>query len=258
MLIAITRGVSPTIGDCELTFRSRQPIDVAIAMQQQRAYEACLVQLGLRLISLPAEKLLPDAVFVEDTAVVLDEIAVVATMGAVNRRGEVQSVANTLSGYRPLKFLNHSATLEGGDSIRAGRSLYIGVSKRTNREGINQLREHVKTYDYDVIPVEVKGCLHLTTGCTYIGRDTFLLNPNWVDSSPFAGVNTISIPSEEPWAANALLVYDTVILPASCPQTRLLLEERGFKTETLDVSELEKAEAGLTCMSLIFDVEEAD
>src|ERR1700742_3188538 len=134
MLIAITRGVSPTIGDCELTFRSRQPIDVAAAILQQRAYEACLLQLGLRVISLPAEKALPDAVFVEDTAVVLDEIAVVATMGAVNRRGEVQSVANTLSRYRPLKFLNHSATLEGGDSIRAGRKLYIGVSKRTNRE----------------------------------------------------------------------------------------------------------------------------
>ena len=253
MLTAITRAVSPSIQECELTFIERQRVDVPRAIQQHTAYEKCLTELGVRVVSLPAQAELPDAVFIEDTAVVVDEVAVVASMGAVKRRREIQSLVDTLSYFRPLKFLNASATLEGGDVVRVGRTLYVGSSRRTNCEGIAQLRALLEPYDYDVKPVQVRGCLHLTTGCTYIGRDTLLVNPYWVDTSPLTDVNVIEVPSNEPWAANGLEIGGVIILSSSFPETRKLLEERSYQVRVLNISELEKAEAGLTCMSLIFD-----
>jgi dimethylargininase len=209
--------------------------------------------LGVRVISLPAEPELPDAVFVEDTAVVVNELAVVAAMGAVKRRSELPSLTKVLSSYRPLKFLNHSSTLEGGDVIRIGRTLYVGVSGRTNYEGVMQLREILKPYDYQVRPVEVKACLHLSTGCSYAGPNTILANPGWVDTSQFEGLDVIAVPPTEPWAANTLVIGDVTVVGSAYPKTRALLEERGFKAVSLDISELEKAEAGLTCLRLIFD-----
>ena len=253
MLTAITRAVSPSIQECELTFIERQPVDIPKAIRQQTAYEKCLTELGVRVISLPAQAELPDAVFVEDAAVVVDEVTVIATMGAVKRRKEIQSLVDTLSYFRPLKFLNGLATLEGGDVVRVGRTLYVGSSRRTNCEGIAQLRTLLDPYDYDVRPVQVRGCLHLTTGCTYIGRNTLLVNPYWVDTTPLTDVNVIEVPSSEPWAANGLEIGGITVLSISFPETRRLLEERGFQVRVLNISELEKAEAGLTCMSLIFD-----
>jgi dimethylargininase len=236
-----------------LTFLARQPIVVSKAVQQQRDYERCLSDLGVEVISLPPEPDYPDAVFVEDTAVVVDEVAVIPTMGAVSRQREVETVAPVLAGYRPLEFINHTGALEGGDVIIIGRTCYVGVSTRTNLNGIAQLRAFLAPYDYEVIAVEVKSCLHLTTGCTYIGRDTVLANTSWVDVSPLRGLQFIDVAETEPWAANALLVGDVVVLPESSRRTASLLRERGFEIRTVDVSELEKAEAGLTCMSLIFD-----
>ncbi len=253
MLTAITRGVSPSIQECELTFIERQQVDVSKAIRQQTAYEECLTELGVRVVSLPAQAELPDAVFIEDAAVVVDEVAVVATMGAVKRRKEIQSLVNTLSYFRPLKFLNGPATLEGGDVVRVGRTLYVGSSRRTNSEGIAQLRALLEPYDYDVRPVQVRGCLHLTTGCTYIGKNSLLVNPHWVDATPLTDVDVIEVPSKEPWAANGLEIGGITVLSSSFPETRRLLEERGFQVRVQNISELEKAEAGLTCMSLIFD-----
>jgi dimethylargininase len=253
MLTAITRGVSPSFGNCELTFMSRQPIALQKAQRQQRDYEKLLTELGVEVISLPPEPNHPDAVFVEDTAVVVDEVAVVPTMGALSRRREVETIAPVLAGYRPLAFINHAGTLEGGDVVIIGRTCYVGVSTRTNLEGVAQLRGFLAPYDYEVIAVEVKHCLHLTTGCTYIGRDTVLANTSWVDVSPLRGLQIIDVSATEPWAANALLVGDVVVLTESSRLTAALLRERGFDIRTVDVSELEKAEAGLTCMSLIFD-----
>lgn len=253
MLRAITRGISPCIGNCELTYLDRQEIDAEKAVQQQRSYEQYLSSLGLSVISLPAEPTLPDAVFVEDTAVVVDEVAVITTMGAVSRRPEVRSVSPTLAEHRPLKFINGTGTLEGGDVMRVGRTLYVGVSTRTNLDGIAQMRSILKLYDYQVRAVEVKSCLHFKTGCTYLGRNTILANRAWVDLSPLEGFEVIDVPDGEPWAANALVIGEDVLVPASCPQTAGLLDERGFNVRTINVSELEKAEAGLTCMSIIFN-----
>jgi len=253
MLTAITRSVTESIVDCELTFLPRRHIDVSKAIRQHRQYEECLRRLGVHVISLAPEPGLPDSPFVEDVAVVVDELAVIAAMGAVTRKPEVQSIEHVLSLYRSARYLNDSATLEGGDVIQAGDSLYVGLSRRTNREGVDQLREAVSPFGYQVRAVKVSGCLHLSTGCSYIGSNTILANPDWVDVSRFDGFKIISVPRSEPWAANAMLIGDTVIAAGAYPKTRARLEQQGFRVETLDISELEKAEGGLTCLSLIFD-----
>jgi len=252
-LTAIVREVSSSINDCELAFHARQPIDVARAIEQHQAYQNCLAELGLRIVSLPAEPELPDAVFVEDPAVVVDEVAIISNMGALSRQPETISLANVLSHYRPLKFLAQPATLDGGDVLRVDRSVFVGLSKRTNRDGLDQLSDLLGSYGYRVQPVEVKGCLHLKSACSYIGHDTFLVNRSWIDADPFSGFQLLDVPEDEPAAANALLLNDVVILAASFPKTRALLEKRGLRVRPIDVSELQKAEAGVTCTSLIFN-----
>jgi dimethylargininase len=250
--IAVTREVSPTIADCELSFHERHPIDAAKAIAQHRAYQDCLAELGARIIALPAEPDFPDSVFVEDTALVLDELAVIANIGTASRREETRSVADALRRYRPLKFITEPATLDGGDVLRVGRSIFVGLSRRTNREAVEQLRELLGPHQYKVVAVEVRGCLHLKTACSYIGNNTILMNRSCVRADPVRGYELLDVPEEEPGAANALLLNDTVVIPSSFPQTRVLLEERGFRIRTVDVSELQKAEAGVTCCSLIF------
>ena len=255
MLTAITRAVSASITDCELSFHARQPIDLAKAIAQHKAYQDCLAELGVRIVSLPAEPELPDAVFVEDPVVVVDEVAVISIMGAPSRRPEARTLTDALSRYRPLKFLREPATLDGGDVVRIGRRVFAGLSQRTNREGVSQLRDLLQAFDYEVQPVEVRGCLHLKSACSYIGNDTVLINRAWIDAERFRGFKLLDVPDEEPAAANALLVNDVVIIAASFPKTRALLEQRGFCVRTIDLSELQKAEAGVTCTSLIFNHE---
>jgi dimethylargininase len=254
-LTAIVREVSSSINDCELSFHTRQRIDVARAMAQHESYQDCLVALGVRIVSLPAEPELPDAVFVEDPAIVVDEVAIISNLGAPSRRPEAGSLANALLRYRPLRFLADPATLDGGDVLRIDRSVFVGLSRRTNRDGIDQLGDRLGSYDYQVQPVEVRGCLHLKSACSYIGNGTILVNRSWIDAEPFFGFELLDVPEEESAAANALLVNDVVIIPASFPKTRALLEKRGFRVRTIDVSELQKAEAGVTCTSLIFNTE---
>ena len=257
MLTGITRQISQSINECELSFHERQPIDVAKAGAQHRAYRDCLAELGIQVVSLPAEPDLPDCVFVEDPALVVDEIAVISVMGAVSRRPEAQSLAAALTHYRELEYLREPATLDGGDVMRVGRTLFVGLSRRTNREAIAQLSAILQPHGYQVNPVEVTGCLHLKSACSYIGGNAVLVNRSWLDADQLQQFELIDVPAEEPNAANALLVKDVVILPSSFPRTRELLERRGFRVRAIDVSELQKAESGVTCMSLIFDHGEA-
>ena len=254
-LTAIVREVSSSINDCELSFHARQQIDVAKAMAQHRAYQDCLAELGVHIVSLPAEPELPDAVFVEDPAVVVDEVAIISNMGAPSRRPEISGLADALSRYRPLKFLAAPATLDGGDVMRIGRSVYVGLSQRTNRAGIDQLADLLGAHGYQVQPVEVRGCLHLKSACSHLGNDTVLVNRSWIDVEPLSGYTLLDVHEDELAAANALLLNDVVIMPASFPKTRELLERRGFRVRTIDVSELQKAEAGVTCTSLIFNAD---
>jgi dimethylargininase len=254
MLIALTRPVSPSINACELTFHDQQPIDVARATEQHRAYEDCLRSLGAEVVRLPLEPDLPDAVFVEDAAIVVDEVAIIPLMGAASRRPETISLATALQAYRPLRYLEPPATLDGGDVLRVGRRLFVGLSSRTNQAGIAQLGAHLADFGYEVQEVEVTGCLHLKSACTYIGNNTLLINRAWVDAAAFAGFDFIDVPANEPGAANALLIGETVVMPSAFPQTIALLEGRGFTVRAVDVSEFQKAEGGVTCKNIIFTV----
>jgi dimethylargininase len=255
MLTAITRAVSPAILNCELTFVQRQPIDPAKARAQHRAYEQLLEKLGARVISLPAEPALPDSMFVEDPAIVLDELAVILPLGTKSRFLERASLARALSTFRTLEYVKPPATLEGGDVLRIGRTLYAGLSSRTNAEGFRQLAAILAPHGYEVIAVPVTGCLHLKSAVTYLGRNNLLANRAWFDPAPFTNRNFdwIDVAAEEPHAANALALANTVIFPASFPRTRARIEAAGFHVTPLDISELQKAESGLTCSSLLFD-----
>ncbi len=255
MLIALTRGVSPTLGDCELQELARQPIDIALAISQHRAYEQCLAELGARVISLPADARFPDGVFVEDPAVVLDEIAILTRMGAESRRGESDSIAAALEPFRPLRRIVKPATLEGGDVMRVGKTLFVGLSRRTNQEGIRQLEGLVQPLGYHVTPVAVHGCLHLKSACCYLGNDTVLANRAWIDATPLKKFRMIDVPDDQPRSANVLRVGNTLVLPSAFPKTRDLLAQFGFQVRTLDVSECAKAEGGVTCTSLLFEAD---
>ena len=253
MLTAITRAVSPTLGDCQLEHLDRQPIDVQRAAAQHRAYEVCLRELGARVISLPAAVECPDGVFVEDPALVLDEVAVVTRMGAGARRAESESLAEAVARFREVRRLGEPATLEGGDVMRIGRTLYVGRSRRTNAAGIEQLAEIVAPYGYRVVAVEVTGCLHLKSACCYLGGDRILANRNWIDPAPLAGFSFVDVAAQEPRGANVLRIGDTVLIPAAFPQTAGVLSAAGFQPRLVDTSELLKAEAGVTCVSLLFE-----
>jgi len=256
MLAAITREVSSSLANCELSFIPRQPIDLAKARSQHHAYQELLGQLGVRVISLAQEPALPDSMFVEDPAIVLDELAVICQPGAETRRKEVPSLAAVLEKYRKLAFVKLPGLLEGGDVLQIGKRMFVGFSRRTNAEGIRQLAAILSPFGYDLTAVPVTGCLHLKSAVTYLGCNTLLANRSWFQSPRLSGFDWIDVHPSEPHAGNALAIGDMVIFPASFPRTRERIEAKGFQVTPLDISELQKAESGLTCSSLLFHVPE--
>ncbi|MFO7694499.1 MAG: arginine deiminase family protein [Vicinamibacterales bacterium] len=252
MQIAVTRGVSAGIGACELTHLERLAIDVARARAQHRAYEEALARAGCRVESLPALDDLPDSVFVEDVAIVLDEIAVITRPGAESRRPETAHIAPVLTQHRRVTFIQAPGTLDGGDVLRLGRRIFVGRSGRSDEHGTEQLRAVAWPYGYTVTAVPVTGCLHLKSAITEAAPGVVLVNPAWVDARLFGQVSVIEIDSEEPCAANGLLVGGRLIYPESFPRTRKRLEAAGIAIEPVGVSELQKAEGAVTCCSLVF------
>lgn len=252
MRYAITRQVSSSINQCELTHLARSSINLLLVRQQHYAYETALETAGCELIRLPEEPNLPDSVFVEDTALVLDEIAVVTRPGAASRRPETSSIAAALAPYRKLIEINAPATADGGDILRLGKSIYVGLSSRSNRQAVEQLTAALHMYGYQVQPIQVRDCLHLKSAVTQIAEDTLLVNPLWIDPSLFGNWNIVEIDPAEQYAANAVWIDDTLIYPDCYPATQRKLEAQGMKVYTVNVSELIKAEGAVTCCSLIF------
>ncbi len=251
MVVAITRKVAPSIARCELTRLDRVGINPVRAARQHEAYCRILVDVGCSVVSLPAEPDLPDSVFVEDGAVVLDEIAVMTRPGARSRRPEIATLQEELQRHRPIMSITADGTLDGGDVLQAGRRLWVGRSGRSNAEGIRQLGEILAPLGYTVLPVDVQDCLHLKTAVTLIGPDTFLINPAMVEPGFFAGFKTVEVDRSEPMGANALLIGDAVIYPEAFPATRLRMEQAGVNVRTVPADELAKAEGGVTCCSIV-------
>jgi dimethylargininase len=253
MLTAITRSVSSALANCELTFIDRKPIDMAKARAQHSAYEELLAKLGALVISLAEEPELPDSMFVEDPAIVLDEVAIICALGTETRRKEAPTLAAALEKFRRLAYIKLPGMLEGGDVLRVGRKIFAGVTRRSNPEGIRQLSAFLDHYGYSVTAVPVTGCLHLKSAVTFLGENTLLANRVWFHWQHLEGFDWLDVDPSEPHAGNALAVGDVVIYPTSFPSTRERIEAKGFRLAPLDISELQKAESGLTCSSLLFE-----
>lgn len=253
MLLAITSAISRSLERCELTHLEREPIDVGRARAQHRDYEEALSRLGVAVLRLPESPEQPDAVFVEDVAVVLPELALLTRPGAPSRQPEVERMALALAPYRPLARINAPGTLDGGDVLVIGRRIFVGLSSRTNAAGVEQLAAFTAPHAYRVEAVAVTGCLHLKSAVTALAEGAVLLNPLWIDSAIFRGWEVTEVDPSEPAAANALAVGGKVLFPTAYPGTRGRLAARGFDLVPIDASELAKAEGALTCCSVIFE-----
>jgi dimethylargininase len=254
MLHAITRAVSPAINQCELTHIARSPIDYERAVEQHHQYEAALKSLGIVVHSLPAEPDLPDSVFVEDTALVLDECAIITRPGADSRKPEIDSIVAALKPYRQLHFIQTPGTVDGGDILRVGKTIYVGLTTRSNQSAIDQMQEYLQPYGYAVKGVVVTGVLHLKSAVTQVKVDTLLVNPAWVNKDDFAGIKFIEVDPSEPQGTNAVMIGDAIIYSSSYPLTQKRLEAAGIRVVNVDADEVAKAEGAVTCCSLIFEV----
>ena len=255
MPAAFTRAVSPRLAECALTHVERRPIDPAKAAAQHARYERALQESGLEVIRLPELPDDPDGVFVEDTAVLLEGYALIARPGVASREMEGESTAQGLAGHMSVRRMV-SGRLDGGDVLRLGRTIYAGLSSRTNEAGVAELAAFAEPLGYRVVPVRLDGCLHLKSGVSSLGADvagtvTIIINGDWLHPALFADAEALSVDEQEPFAANCLRAGPNVIMPASNPRTAERIRSRGFSLIEVDVSELQKAEAGVTCMSLI-------
>ncbi len=251
-MIAITHVPSPKMDQCERTFVARTPIDYTRATGQHEKYCRMLRVCGSDVVTLDINRGLPDCAFVEDTAMVLNEVAVLASMGAGSRSAEPSGIALELGKYRELHRVEAPATIEGGDVLCVGRKLLVGLSSRTNRAGANALAAVVRRYGYEIVLVPVRDCLHLKTACTALPDQSLLINPAWLDERALRGFELVPVPQAEPWAANVALVGNCVCVAVDHVETCGVIRERGFDVHTIDLSEFAKAEGGVTCLSILF------
>ena len=251
MLLAITRDVSPRFNECEVTHIARTPIDLEIACIQHHEYVQALKELGCAVLELPAETDLPDSVFVEDTAVILPDVALLTRPGADSRKPETDSIARALAPYREIVHITAPAAVDGGDVLVLGMDIFVGMSTRSNGEAIRQMNDLLGRYGYQARGVELKDCLHLKSAVTRVDDSTLLINRRWVGAEHFTGFHLIDIDPSEPYGANCLAVNGVVVYPTAFPKTGKRLEEAGFKVRAIPMDELAKAEGAVTCCSLV-------
>ena len=250
MNYAILRRPSAHMEGGERTHMDRAAIDPALALRQHDAYAQALVGAGLRVEILDADDGLPDCAFVEDMALILPETCVLLSPGAESRRAEREAVGMALPKDRPV--LNLAVgRMDGGDLLVIGKSIYVGQSTRTDAEGLAALAALTEPFGFSVAGVAVPGALHLKTAVTALDAETVILNPDWISEAPFAHLRRLYVDPSEPFGANTLTLGGKTLVQASTPKTAQQIEATGFKTLALDISEFAKAEAGLTCLSLI-------
>jgi dimethylargininase len=250
-MLAFTHVPSPNLDHGQRTHVARVAIDHALAGKQHQQYCQMLGACGAQVETLDINRELPDATFIEDTAILLDEVAVLASMGTEARRRELAGVERVLQSSRELHRVDASAPLEGGDVLRVGRILLVGLTSRTSLAGAQALAAIVERHGYWVRPVPVRGCLHLKTACTALPDGRLLVNPAWVDGQALQGYHTVPIPPDEPWGANTLLLGSWVCLASEHQRTADLLNQLGFDVQSTPLSEFAKAEGGVSCLSLL-------
>jgi dimethylargininase len=238
--------------DYERTFVDDQPIDLALARRQHDAYQDALRVCGAEVLTLDVNAGMPDCVFVEDTALVLDEVGVMMSPGAESRRGEPAGIEPVLRRYRTIERISLPATIDGGDVVVSGRDVFVGRSPRTNHAGVAALREILAPHGYIVDAIPVHGCLHLKTACSALPDGRYLVNADWIDVSPLPSNQLVHVPASEPWAGDVLVIGESIIVSDAFPETIGLLADQGWRVVPVSVSEFAKAEGGVTCLSLVF------
>ena len=250
-LRALLRTPSPALAQCELTHIDRVEINIDRALAQHRTYAALLTRLGVKLTILDSLADYPDSCFVEDAVLAFPECFVLTSPGAASRQGEPAIIGDSLPGDRPVLTLGLPETIDGGDVLQVGKSVFVGLTSRTNAAGIDALRQAIARFGYSVTAVPGEAALHLKTAVTAASNDCVLINPALVDRTFFAAFDQVECDPAEPFAGNCLRVGDTLVMQVSHPLTVNRLRAKGFRVETVDVSEFAKAEAGLTCLSVL-------
>lgn len=248
---AVVRGVPSSFDRAITSGATPEPIDVRLAREQHLRYCSALRRAGLSLIKIESDDRFPDCVFVEDTAIVAGSKAIIAEMAAESRRGEADAVEKRLSEFFDIQHLEPPATLDGGDVLRIDERIFVGLSTRTNREAAEQLAAILRPEGFELVTVEVRHVLHLKSACTHVGEDLILLRPGYLDEAPFDAYRTIIVPESESHAGNCVSINGRVLIPTGAPRTRAMLEEHGYTTIELDISESRKADGLLTCSSII-------
>lgn len=251
--IAIVHEPPASLEQGERSFVGRDPIDMERARAQHAAYVELLRTLGCEVTTLNVNAAFADGVFVEDTALVFDELAVLASPGAPSRRGEVAGIAAELRKHRTaVAEITLPATLDGGDVFVSGRVVCVGRSARTNAEGAAALARILAPFGYVVRTVGLRDCLHLKSACCPLPDGRLLVNPQWADLRDLRGFDIVEVADGEPFAADVLVIGRSVVSMAVHPKTAALIGALGFDSRTLDLGEFAKAEGGVTCMSLVF------
>ncbi|MEE3370482.1 MAG: arginine deiminase family protein [Planctomycetota bacterium] len=250
-MLALTHAPSLQMGQCLLTYLDRQPIDCELAQAQHRAFCQMLRRAGVRVRTLQTHLRSPDSAFIEDTAIVLDEIAILTSPGNATRRRELAAVERELADLHIIRRIAPPAMIEGGDVLRLHRELLVGLSSRTNWKGIETLAQIVQPCGYRVMPISVEHCLHLKTACSALDDHTLLVNPDWIDATKLTRFKLLSVPADEPWGANIMRLNNQIWLPAAHRQTAARLRQAGYQTQLLELSEFGKAEGGISCLSLL-------
>lgn len=246
---AITRRPGPDYAQ-GLTTSTLPAPDLNLALAQHQAYVDCLQSLGLSVDVLPPAPGFPDACFVEDTAVITREVAVISRPGAPSRRDEILSMEPVLTKHRALARIEAPGTLDGGDILQVDRRFFIGVSDRTNEAGATQLAAILERHGYCSVLIPVAAGLHLKSSLNYIGANTMLVTADFADHPAIADFERIVCPKGEEYAANTLLVNGALIMPSGYPRTTALMEHLGLPIIELDTSEYRTMDGGLTCLSL--------
>lgn len=252
-MYAITRAISSAMQNCELTHLQRQPLDLNIAREQHAAYNDALRALNVTVIELDEQAELADSVFVEDTALVFDELAIITRPGATSRQAETESIAIALAPYKKLLFIEAPGMLDGGDVLLIDRHVYVGLSSRSNEHAVKQLSDHLMAHGYRVTGLHLGECLHLKTAVTALDNKTVLLNPDWIDRALFSEYNIVEVDADEAFAANVVRIGDALLYASTFPKTQKLIETMGYPVTCVNMSELAKAEGAVSCCSLIFN-----
>ena len=248
--LAFVRRPGPSFNKAISANPKNQPINVKRACLQHECYIAALEETGIEVVLLPAVYEYPDAPFVEDTTVVFDHVALACPNKEKSRRGEGASIQKEIKHYRTIKTLPPHVTLDGGDVLNTKKKIFVGISSRTNLEAVNALAKFTKK---PVVPVKILNGLHLKTSVSYLGKNILVLDPSSIDTTSLQGFKWLETGTSNRYAANCLAIGNTVLISKGSNEVADKIHREGFKTMQLDISEFEKADGGLTCLSIVFN-----